>query len=357
MEESGDKTQDATPHRRQQAREEGQVVQSQDLASAALMIVGLLTLWNLCGPLIDFFGELTRSHLGGDPWLTTDSQTFSNHLTVILMELSKSLLPIMGVLVLAGILSHLLQVGFLFLPNKLLPDWSRVNPISGLSRIFSMAGLVRLLMGLFKIAIVSTVAYSCVVAQQDRIIGMSELDLPDLAKLLVELLIWISVKVCMALFILALLDYLYQYYRQEQSLMMTTQQVREEMKNMQGDPQLIARRRSVQRQLAMNRMKSVIPKADVVITNPTELAVAIQYDPETMRAPIVVAKGAGTVAARIRRLALEAGVPIIEKKPLAQGLFKDVDLNHPIPDSMYAAVAEVLAYVYQLKGKPLPKIG
>ncbi len=132
---------------------------------------------------------------------------------------------------------------------------------------------------------------------------------------------------------------------------MTPQEVREEMRNLQGDPQVIARRRGVQRQLALNRIAAAVPKADVVITNPTELAVALQYDSATMAAPIVVAKGAGVIAQRIRRLALENGVPIVEKKPLAQALYRDVEINQPVPNEMYAAVAEVLAYVYQLKGK------
>jgi flagellar biosynthetic protein FlhB len=177
------------------------------------------------------------------------------------------------------------------------------------------------------------------------------LELPQIALFMTEVLLWTSIKVCVALLVLALLDYLYQRWRHEQQLKMTPQEVREEMKNLQGNPEVIARRRNVQRQLAMNRLKSAVPKADVVITNPTELAVAIQYDMATMAAPVVVAKGAGVVAAQIRRLALENGVPIIEKKPLAQSLYKEVDLNQPIPDKMYAAVAEVLAYVYQLKGK------
>ena len=135
---------------------------------------------------------------------------------------------------------------------------------------------------------------------------------------------------------------------------MTHQEVRDEMKKLQGDPQIIARRRAVQRQMVLNRIKSAVPKADVVVTNPTELAVAIQYDPEKMAAPIVVAKGAGVLAQRIRRLALENNIPIVERKPLAQLLYKDVDIGKPVPTESYAAVAEVLAYVYQLKGKKLP---
>ncbi len=131
-------------------------------------------------------------------------------------------------------------------------------------------------------------------------------------------------------------------------------EIREEMRNVQGDPQIIARRRAIQRQMVLNRISSSVPKADVVVTNPTELAIAIQYDPEEMAAPVVVAKGAGVLAQRIRKLALESNIPVVERKPLAQLLYKEVDVNKPIPSESYAAVAEVLAYVYQLKGKKLP---
>ena len=135
---------------------------------------------------------------------------------------------------------------------------------------------------------------------------------------------------------------------------MTPQEVREEMRNLEGDPQMVARRRAVQRQLAMNRMGEAVPRADVVVTNPTELAVAIQYEPESMAVPIVVAKGAGVIAQRIRKLAAEHHIPIVEKKPLAQALYREVEVNRPIPSERYAAVAEVLAYVYQLQGKQVP---
>jgi flagellar biosynthetic protein FlhB len=154
--------------------------------------------------------------------------------------------------------------------------------------------------------------------------------------------------------VLALFDFAFQKWKHEQDLKMTQQEVRDEMKNLQGDPQIIARRKAVQRQLALNRMGDSVPKADVVVTNPTELAIAIQYDPDKMKAPVVVAKGAGVLAQRIRRLALENNIPVVERKPLAQLLYKEVDVNHPVPDESYAAVAEVLAYVYQLKGKTLP---
>jgi flagellar biosynthetic protein FlhB len=186
---------------------------------------------------------------------------------------------------------------------------------------------------------------------------MAGMAVPEAALFLTQTLFWTTMKVAIALLVLAILDYGFQRWKFEQDLRMTPQEVREEMKNLEGDPQVAARRRQVQRQLAQSRVSAAVPKADVVITNPTELAVAIQYDPEEMAAPIVVAKGAGAVAQRIRKLALEHNVPIVEKKPLAQALYKEVDIGHPIPHDKYAAVAEVLAYVYQLKGKTIPTPG
>jgi flagellar biosynthesis protein FlhB len=223
-----------------------------------------------------------------------------------------------------------------------------------LARLFSMASTMRLAFGIFKIIIICAVAYNVLSKRQNDVLALTGLELPQIALYAWEIVLWTSLKIGLALFILAILDYAYQRWKHENDLKMTPQEVREEMRNQQGDPQVLSRRKSVQRQLAMNRMSTSVPKADVVITNPTELAIAVQYDPETMIAPIVVAKGAGVVAQRIRKLALENGIPIVEKKPLAQALYKEVDLNHPIPDQMYAGVAEVLAYVYQLKGKKMP---
>ncbi len=220
--------------------------------------------------------------------------------------------------------------------------------------MFSLANLVRLAFGIFKVGIVAAVAFASLKGHRDAILASTGMPLPEMAAFLVNLLLSTTLKIALALLLLAILDFGFQWWKHEQDLRMTTQEVREEMKNLQGDPQVIARRRAVQRQLVLNRLSSTVPKADVVVTNPTELAVAIQYDPETMAAPVVVAKGAGVMAQRIRKLALEHGIPIVEKKPLAQALFKEVEVNHPIPQQLYAAVAEILAYVYQLKGKTLP---
>jgi flagellar biosynthetic protein FlhB len=353
-ESTNDKSQDATPHRRQQAREEGQVAQSPDLASAGLLIAGIMLLLVMGGKLVEYFVHLAQGQLGGEAWLTFDHDLAIHQAHSTLLELGQVFAPVLGLLLLAAVLVHVLQTGLMWVPQKLALDPSRINPLSGFQRLFSLTNAVRLVMGLFKVLIVSLVAFWSLYHRRDEILGVSALALPQIASFIVDITLWTSLKIALALLVLAIADYAYQRWKYEQDLRMSPQEVREEMKNLQGDPQVLARRRQVQRQLAMHRVSTAVPKADVVVTNPTELAVAIQYDPATMNAPIVVAKGAGAVAARIRRLALEHSIPVLERKPLAQALYKEVDINRPIPDKLYAAVAELLAYVYQLKGKPMP---
>ncbi len=353
-EQDGDKSQEATPHRRQKAREQGQVAKSQDLASALLLLLGLTCLLMLGGALVGFLEGYARRQLGGDAWLSADLDFAVEQWNTTLLALARYLLPIFGVLLLGAVLVNLAQVGFLFLPQKLAPDITRLDPLKGLGRIFALTNLVKLGFGIFKILIIAAVALVSLYYERDTILGLTGMSVREIAPYVVGTIIWTAIRIGVALLILALLDFAFQRWKHEQDLKMTSQEVREEMKNLEGNPQIVARRRQVQRQLAMNRLSTAVPKADVVITNPTELAVAVQYEPKTMAAPIVLAKGAGVLAQRIRRLALEHGIPIVEKKSLAQALYREVDVNQPIPEDKYAAVAEVLAYVYQLQGKEVP---
>lgn len=354
-EQSGDKTYDATPHRRQQAREKGQVAYSQDLGSAALLVAAALILTGLGPRVADSAARMLRRQLGDVGHLRSTPEGMMHQLVEIGGAVGLALLPIFGLLMLSAVAASVFQTGLLFVPNRLAPDLSRLSLLQGLKRIVSLQGFMRLGFGLFKVAVVSAVSAVVVVLRSEEILNAGALSIGGLAVLTgevaVQALLWVGV----ALLVLALADFAFQKWKHEQDLKMTHQEVKEEMKNLQGDPQVIARRRQVQRQLALNRMGQEVPKADVVVTNPTELAVALRYDAEKMAAPIVVAKGAGVVAQRIRRLALESNVPIVERKPLAQLLYKEVNINHPVPDKSYAAVAEVLAYVYQLKGKKPPK--
>jgi flagellar biosynthetic protein FlhB len=352
--EQGEKSQEPTQHRRQQAREEGQVAKSHDLASAVELLAAMGILLMVGVGLVEYLAKNMRSHLGGPAWLTADVSFAVTQWNTVMYDLAQVLLPLLGLLVLTAVVVNLAQGGFLFLPDKLAPDVTRLDPLQGFRRIFSLTSVARLGFGIFKVIVVTVVAAIVVYKERETVLGLTAMSLPQISLYLAQVLVWTAIKIAGALFILALLDYGFQWWKREQDLKMTSQEVREEMRNLEGDPQVAARRRQVQRQLALNRLSNDVPKADVVVTNPTELAIAIQYDPEKMAAPVVVAKGAGHLAERIRRMALENGIPVIERKPLAQALYKEVEVNHPIPQDKYAAVAEVLAYVYQLKGKKMP---
>ncbi|MBW3599704.1 MAG: EscU/YscU/HrcU family type III secretion system export apparatus switch protein [Planctomycetes bacterium] len=354
-EQFGDKQYDATPHRRQKAREEGQLPRSQDLASAVVLVGGLTAMLLLGRRLYEFLGNLARHQLGSVPELENDLGTISVQAGAVGRELASAMLPLLAVIVIAAVLVNLAQVGFLFLPQKLAFDLNRVNPLSGFQRLFSLPSAARFGFGLFKVVIVGIVAGLSVWGQGDEILALVGASVPEIAVFLFQTVFWTSLKIAAALMILALLDYLFQRWKSEQDLKMTHREIQEEMKTLQGDPQIIARRRQVQRQLAMNRLSSDVPGATAVVTNPTELAIALKYDIDTMAAPVVVAKGAGVVAQRIRRLALESGVPIVERKELARVLYKEAEVGKPIPTEQFAAVAEVLRYVYQLQGRPLPR--
>ena len=353
MEQFGEKQHEATPFRRQQAREQGQVARSQDLASAALLLGALALLYYFGGGLVKFHVQLAQRFLAEDRLIELNQEFLVGQWQSLMGQMALLLLPIFGLLVLLAVVAHLVQVGFLFLPQKVGFDPSRVNPLKGLQRIFSLTNGMRLLLGIFKIGVVGAVAGWSVWNERETIFALSTLTSLEVGQFLVDTILLTCTKAGVALFVLALLDYAYQRWKHEQDLRMTTQEMREELKTLQGDPQIAARRRAVQRQLVLNRIGSSVPKSDVVVTNPTELAIAIQYDHETMDAPVVVAKGAGLVAQRIRRLALEHSVPIVERKELAQALYKQVEIGKPIPREQYAAMAEVLRYVYQLKGKTI----
>ncbi|MGA2619051.1 MAG: flagellar biosynthesis protein FlhB [Thermoguttaceae bacterium] len=351
---NGDRTQEPTQHRRQQAREEGHVSKSQDLASAIILLLGLMTLLTLGGGLADMLARYFTQQLGGRPWLSVEPALVVAEWQRTVFGLARYLLPIFGLLMTAAVAANFFQVGFLFLPEKLAFDLTRLDPLAGLGRIFSLANLARLVFSLGKMLLIAGVAWLSLYKEREKILGLTAAGVPEIALYLTQLLAWTGVKIALALVALAAADYGFQRWKFERDLRMTPQEIREEMKNLEGNPQVTARRKQVQRQLVMNRIAAAVPKADVVVTNPTQLAIALQYNPQTMAAPLVVAKGAGFVAQRIRSLALDHGIPILERKPLAQALYREVELNHPIPREQFAAVAEVLAYVYQLKGKKIP---
>lgn len=352
---SGDKKHVASERRRRQAREEGQIVKSQDLTSAALLLSAIATLWMFGGPAAQQLASALTDSLSTARLTAPDSNDASHWLLVFAGRLAIASVPMLFAMFLAGILVNVSQTGLVFSTKKLVPKASHISPISGAKRIVSLQGFARLGFGLFKVAVIVAVGFLSIRRDLETILGFAALTVPQIAVALFNCLLRTCVWIGAALLALALLDYLFQRWKYEQDLMMTDQEVRDELKETEGDPQVAARRRMVQRQLMMQRAESEVPKADVVVSNPTELAIAIQYDPISMPAPMVLAKGAGPLAQKIRRIALENGVPVVERKPLAQVLYKTVDVGDVIPADQYQAVAEVLRYVYQLQGREIPK--
>ncbi len=348
---TGDKTEDPTPRRLQEAREQGQIARSMDLSAAAGLLAGLVML-NIYGKamvrgLMDLLQQcltLDDVHLDGLGALKELYPIVLSHLWMILG-------PVFLVLVVVAVVVNLAQVGFLFISKPLTPNLNKLSPLSGLQRLFSMRSSVRLVMSLFKVIIIGAVAFVSIKGFIPELIGLSGLAFTEVITHSGQMIFLLGLRMALVLFLLAVADYSYQRFQMMRDLRMSKEEVKEEMKRMEGDPTMRQRRRAVARQLANQRMSQAVPKADVVVTNPTELAIALKYDPENMAAPKVVAKGAGYMARRIREIALDNNVPILERKPLARALFKACEVGDFVPPELYKAVAEVLAYVFQLAGK------
>ena len=256
---------------------------------------------------------------------------------------------LLAVLVVSVVVSFL-QVGFNFAPELIMPQFSRLNPISGFGRIFSKRSVVELLKSLLKITVVGYFIYRYLREETIRIPALMMSELEASFAVLAAIIYDLAFQIAMVILVLAILDYGYQWWEHMQNLKMSKQEVKEEMKQTEGNPQIKGKIREKQRAMAMRRMMSEVPKADVVITNPTHFAVAIKYE-AGMEAPAVIAKGSDFIAQRIREIAKENDVTIVENKPLAQALFKNAEIGDLIPPDLYKAVAEVLAYVYRLKRK------
>lgn len=353
--ESGDKTEDPTERRRSEAREQGNVVKSQDLTAAALMLGSAGVLWWHGRNVAEYMARLMRNSLSAAPWTTFDQNDLVSLAWAHLSESGWQVAPLLILLALAAIAINLLQVGFLFSPEVLQPKWERINPLSGIQRLFSITSVARLGANLAKLALLGSVATWFVYDGLHRFAALAHQPLTVVAVVagseLISLIFWMA----LAIFVAALADFAFQWWKYEQDLKMSKQEIRDEYKEMDGDPLIRMRRREAHRKLTQGRELQSVKTADVVITNPTEIAIAIKYDVATMPAPIVVAKGAGELAAQIRRLAAENGVPIIERKPVARALYKLTRVGDPIPSDLYVVFAEILAYVYKITGRKPPR--
>jgi len=337
-----------TERRRQEIREQGNVARSTDLNAAASVAAACAVLHFLGQDLAASLQALLTLSLSAAPWRTLDLAAAATRLGELATVFGRAILPVAGIAVLASAAVNLAQVGFLLTTEPLTPKWSRLNPIEGFKRIFSLRGGMRLAASLLKLAVLAAVAVGFVAGQLPALLGSLDMAAPEFCRQLGSWLVALAWQLALGLLLLALADYGFQYWKFEKDIMMTKEELRQELRHMEGDPHVRQRRREAHRKLSRARSLQQVRTADAVVTNPTEIAVALKYEPDRHEAPIVVAKGRGHMARRIRQLAAQHGVPIIEKKPLAQAL---VRVGQPIPLELYEAVAEILAYVYRLAAR------
>ncbi|MDH5667234.1 MAG: flagellar biosynthesis protein FlhB [Nitrospira sp.] len=353
-EDKSNKTEPATPKRKDEARKKGQVAISRDISTAAILLGGIGMLATMIPSGLYRMTDVTRQGL-----TLSFPDGFRNGLSVeqvhtVIVQSAVTVLgltlPILAGIVLIGSCAMLAQTGFLWRSDGIQFDFNRINPLKGLKRLVSLRSVVELIKGLLKIAIVIGIGVAVMRHDLMQVPGLTEFDMGTVLHVTGRLSLKTALAVAGAIGVLAGLDYLYQRYEWERDLRMSKQEVKEELKSAEGDPLIKSRVRTAQRSLAKKRMMEAVKTADVVVTNPTHLAVALKYDAEKMAAPFVVAKGAGVVAENIRELARHHGVPVVENKFVARTLFKLVDIGKEIPADLYRAVAEILAFVYRARG-------
>lgn len=348
------KTEEATSKRLQETEEKGNFAHSREMTSAFILLMATLA-FMMSGSFA------TRRMMGA--WHHLISQSHSVMLTIeevrrLLGWVGDTLLSILGPILvsilLGGLLANLIQTGGLkFSAHPLAPQFNKINPLTGLKRIFSKNAAMELFKSIIKIGLISWIAYLVIKGRFDEIPGLMGFSVGQILTFVGEVTLEILGKVLLLIIFLAVIDYSFQKFTYLENLRMTKQEVKDEKKDTEGNPQLKQRIRSVQLEMMRKRMMAAVPEADVVVTNPTHLSIAIKYDRNKHEAPVVVAKGQGEVALRIREIAQEHGVPLVEDRPLARLLYKSVEIGQVIPTHLYKAVAEILAYVYRLKGKSL----
>ncbi|WP_088105107.1 flagellar biosynthesis protein FlhB [Halalkalibacter urbisdiaboli] len=347
-----EKTEKATPKKRQDSRKKGQVPKSTDVNTAIILLLVFLFMWLFGGAIlgttiIDLLKHVYQTYLLMD----INEQNINFIFFEILVEVSKVLLPIMLVAMVAGAFSSYMQVGALFTTEPLKFKLDKLDPIKGAKRIFSARALVELLKSLLKIGLVGTVVYLIIWFNLEKVMLLSQKSVETGFHVIAQLAALMGVAVAVLLLFLAIPDYLYQKYDHEKQIRMSKKDIKDEHKNMDGDPKIKAKRRQKQMEMAMQRMMEEVPKADVVITNPTHFAVALRYDEEKADAPIVVAKGVDFIAQKIKGIAAEHEIVTVENKPLARALYSQTDIGQQVPEELFKAVAEVLAFVYRLKNQ------
>jgi len=345
------KTEKATAKRKAEARKKGQVAISREVPTAVTLLGGVALLTALTGPALESLTRAMREwlQLAMHTQLTTDS--FYGLMVKLSFDSLTLILPMVGCIAVLGVASHLAQTGFLWRSEVTPFDLTRLSPVAGFKRMVSVRSAVEVIKSLIKVTIIGTIAVLSIRHEVRILPDLVTYDLPDLLPIVGHLAMKMALWIALSIAVMAVLDYLYQRYEWERGLRMSRTEVKTEHRESEGDPQVKSRIRTLQRDIARNRMMAAVPKADVVITNPTHIAVALQYDQKAMDAPVVVAKGAGYIAERIKEIAREHGITVVEDKFVARTLYKLVDIGRQIPVDLYRAVAEILALVYRAKGR------
>jgi len=348
---SGEKTESATEKKKEKAREDGQVVKSTEIVTA-MMLVGMFSMLKLLGPfIVERLVLIIREDFSMFDYREINNVVASDIYTYFFYQAIWIVLPIVGTAFSIGFLGNIIQVGWKPTLKPLQPKLNRLSPIQGFKRMFSLKTLVELVKSLLKIAIILIIVYLTLRDYETLIYAFFDVQVFEAYTMIAEIVLDVGIRIGMYFIIVAAIDFAYQKYKHDKDLKMSKQEVKEERKMMDGNPEIKSRIRQKMREAAMRRMMQDLPKADVVITNPTHFAVAIKYDEFGGGAPKVIAKGADLVAARIREKCKEYEIEIIENKPLARTMYYTVEIGDEIPPDLYQAVAEVLAFVFSLKNR------
>lgn len=346
-----EKTEEATPKKKSEARKKGQIARSKDVGLAITMVTCTLVILLLSGMIVGNLKDTMVYFLQSGMLQDINEMSIKSIVLTVLMKAALCILPVVVPIMIAGIVASLMQTGFLLTGEPLKPKFSKLNPISGFKNMFSKKSFVDLLKNLAVVTVIGFIGFLYVRDNYDKILQISNTYLPSLGGQVQDLVVGIFFQVSVVLVIIAAADYFVQFKFHQKDLRMTKQEIKEEYKQMEGDPQIKSKIKQKQREMATRRMMASVADATVVITNPTHLSIALKYEEGNNEAPKVVAKGADLVALKIKEVAKENDVPIMENKPLARMIYEQVDIDREVPQEMYQAVAEILAMVYKLKNK------
>ncbi len=348
-EDGQEKSEEPTSKKQSEARKKGQIPRSKELTTLLMLIMAIIGLMIFAQDMIGVITDTMRTNFTVDRTTLFDPNQLILHFKGELTAMIKATLPFFALLIITGILSSALLGGFNFSSEALVPKLSKMNPIKGIKKIFGTQGLIELVKSIFKIMLLGTIAVHFIWQAKNELYGLSSESFPGAFVHAMELIAWQFLLVSLGMIIVAAIDVPYQLWTNKKQLKMTKQEVKDESKNTEGNPEVKGRIRQLQREMAMQRMMGDVPKADVIITNPTHYAVALQYDPEGSGAPVMLAKGVDLVALQIRNVAKAHDVPILEAPPLSRAIYHSVEIGQEIPAGLYVAVAQILAYIFQLK--------